>query len=156
MKKILIKQSSAILMALLCFADIYSLPLTKTCYTLPRDKIDIIFREEFIYIDSLNRKDIFSFDIGIFRNTSAGFEFSLINYSASDTWENRPGDVLFNLWHYFGDISKQRCFYSYGHWRYCLYFWIIINKSRNKKTHPNALKKIIVPFYDSSLYSKTY
>lgn len=104
MKNIPVKLSSAIILALFCISDLYSLPLTKTCYTLPQDMIDMNFREEFIYTDSVNRKDIFSFDLGIFRNTSAGVEFSLLNYSAMNTGNNRPGDTMVNFWHYFGDF----------------------------------------------------
>lgn len=92
------------LMALFCFSDIHALPLTRTCYTTPRDKIDMTFAEEFIYINSMNRKDIFSFNLGIMSNTSIGMDFSLINYGALDTEENRAGDILFNLWHYCGDV----------------------------------------------------
>ena len=104
MKNIFIKLNSAILLALFCFSDIYPLPLTRTCYTTPQDTIDITFSEEFIYINSMNRKDIFSFNLGIFRNTSIGLDFSLINYHALDAGENRPGDIFFNFWHYCGDI----------------------------------------------------
>jgi len=104
MKNIFIKLSSATLLALFCFSDIYPLPLTKTCYTTPQDTIDMNFNEEFIYTDTMNRKDIFVFNLGILSNTSIGLEFSLINYGAFETGENLTGDILFNFWHYCGDI----------------------------------------------------
>lgn len=104
MKNIFIKLNSAIILALFCFSEIYSLPLTRTCFTLPQDTIDMNFSEEFIFIDNMYRKDIFAFNLGIFRNTSAGFEFSLINYNELDFGENRPGDIFFNFWHYCGEF----------------------------------------------------
>ncbi len=102
MKKILIIMNSTIAMVLFCFSDIKSLPLTKTCYTPSENKIDMLLKEEFIYIDSMNRKDNYSFNLGMPSNSSIGFDFSLINYDSLKVGENKPGDILFNLWHFTG------------------------------------------------------
>jgi len=90
-------------MVLFCFSDIYSLPLTRSCYTPAEDKIDMSITEQFIYIENMNRKDNFSFNIGIGSYTSAGFDFSLIHYNSFETGESIPGDILFNLWHFIGE-----------------------------------------------------
>lgn len=91
-------------MVLFCFSDVYSLPLTRSCYTPPEDKIDIAFKEEFVYIENMNRKDNFSFNLGIPGNTAVGFDFSLIHYNSVETGESTPGDILFNIWHFTGDF----------------------------------------------------
>jgi hypothetical protein len=104
MKEIFFKLNSTIVMVLFCFSDIYALPLTRTCYTPPENKIDMALNEEFIYIDeNVIRKDIYSLNLGIVRNTSLGLDFSLINYNSLSFGENRPGDIFFNAWHYCGD-----------------------------------------------------
>jgi hypothetical protein len=104
MKEIFLKLNSTIAMVLFCFSDIYALPLTRTCYTPPENKIDMALNEEFIYDDEhVVRKDIYSLNLGIIRNTSLGLDFSLINYNSLTVGDNRPGDILFNVWHYFGD-----------------------------------------------------
>jgi len=92
-------------MVLFCFSDIYSLPLTRSCYTQPDDKIDMSLTEQFIYIENMNRKDNFSLNLGIGSYTSMGADFSLIHYNSFETGESTPGDILLNLWHYIGEYS---------------------------------------------------
>lgn len=92
-------------MVLFCFSDIYSLPLTRSCYTQPEDTIDLSLMEQFIYIEDMNRKDIYSLNIGIGSYTSIGADFSLIHTEPFEAEETVPGDILLNLWHFIGEYS---------------------------------------------------
>jgi len=103
MKKFKIILNSTILLVLFCILDTFSLPLTRTSYTLPENKIDLSLREEFIYIENMNRRDNFSLNLGLPGNTSIGFDFSLINYTTFEIGDSIPGDILFNIWHFTGD-----------------------------------------------------
>ena len=103
MKKFFIILNSTIFMVLFYFSDVHSLPLTRSCYTPPEDRVDLALKEEFIYIDNMNRKDNFSFNLGLQGDYSIGFDFSLIHYNSYDTGISRPGDILFNLWHFTGN-----------------------------------------------------
>lgn len=92
-------------MVLFCFSDIYSLPLTRSCYTTPEDTIDLSIIEQFIYIEDMNRKDIYSLNAGIGSYTSIGADFSLIHTEFFEAGETVPGDILLNLWHFIGEYS---------------------------------------------------
>jgi len=91
-------------MVLFCFSDVYTLPLTRSSYTPPEDKIDMNMKEEFIIIENAARKESFSINMGLPANTSAGFDFSLIHYDLFKKGDSRPGDILVNLWHYTGNF----------------------------------------------------
>lgn len=91
-------------MVLFCFNDLNSLPLVRTCYTPPENRIDMALGTEFVYIDNMNRKDNYSLNLGLPGSTSIGFDFSLIHYNSSDVGANNTGDILFNLWHFTGDF----------------------------------------------------
>lgn len=92
-------------MVLFCFSDIYSLPLSRSCYTQLEDTIDLSLTEQFIYIEDMNRKDIYSLNIGIGSYTSIGADFSLIHTEPFEAKETVPGDILLNLWHFIGEYS---------------------------------------------------
>jgi len=94
--------NSTILLVLFCFSDLFSLPLTRTCYTLPEEKIDLALNPELVYIDNMNRLDNFVFNLGLTGNTSCGFDFTMIHYDYADSGRGVPGDILFNLWHFIG------------------------------------------------------
>ena len=89
-------------MVLFCFIDTYSLPLTRSCYTPPEDKIDIGLKEEFIYLEDMKRKDGFSFNLGIPGDTSIGLDFSILHSDSLKAGDGKPGDILFNFWHFTG------------------------------------------------------
>ena len=95
------------MIALFFLSDLYALPLTRSCYTTPDDKIDITFKEQFLYIDGMNRKDNFSLNIGISNKTSMGFDFSLIHSKFYEINKGEPDDIFFNLWHFWGDFYNN-------------------------------------------------
>ncbi len=103
MKNFIFIINSTILLVLFCFSDLFSIPLTRTCYTLPEEKIDLAFNQELIYINNMNRLDNFEFNFGLTGDTSFGFDFTMIHYDYSDAGRGVPGDILFNLWHFVGD-----------------------------------------------------
>jgi hypothetical protein len=103
MKNFLLKINSTIFLVLFCFSGAFSLPLTRTVYTLPEEKIDLALNQELIYIDNMNRRDNFVFNLGLPWDTSFGFDFSIIHYNYKEAGDGVPGDILFNLWHFIGD-----------------------------------------------------
>ena len=103
MKNFIFIINSTILLVLFCFLDSFSLPLTRTCYTLPEEKIDLALNQELVYIDNMNRLDNFAFNLGLRADTSFGFDFTIIHDNYSDAGGGVPGDILFNLWHFIGD-----------------------------------------------------
>lgn len=111
MKNFLRILNSTIFLVLFCFLEANSLPLTRTCYTLPEEKVDIALGQELIYSDNLNRLDYFTFSFGLPEDSSFGFNFSLI-HNYNEIREFVPGDILFSLWHFFGDYFSGNV--SYG------------------------------------------
>ena len=105
MKNFLLKINSTIFLVLFCFSGVFSLPLTRTVYTLPEEKIDLAFNQELIYIENMNRVDNFAFNLGLPWDTSFGFDFSVIHNDYKEAGSGVPGDILFNLWHFIGDYS---------------------------------------------------
>ncbi len=103
MKNFLFKINSTIFLVLFCLSGAFSLPLTRTVYTLPEEKIDLAFNQELIYIKNMNRVDNFVFNIGLPMDTSFGFDFSVIHYDYKEAGGGVPGDILFNIWHFIGD-----------------------------------------------------
>jgi len=95
-------------MVLFCFLDVNSLPLTRSCYTPPENTIDMAVKEEFIFIKNMNRKDNYSFNMGIPGDTSIGLDFSLIHYNAAEIGGIRPDDILFNFWHFTGEYFDDK------------------------------------------------
>lgn len=102
MKRFLIIMGSAIFLALFVFKDLYSLPLTRSSYTLSGEMTDIAVREEIIRINDFSRRETFSFNLGIPSNSSIGFDFSLLHDSLFDRGGSVSGDTLFNFWHFTG------------------------------------------------------
>ena len=94
-------------MALFFLSDLYSLPLTRSCYTTPNDKMDLTFKGEFVHIDSIYRKDNFSANIGISNKTNVGFDFSLIHSNFNEISGGEPGDIFFNFWRFLGDFYND-------------------------------------------------
>jgi hypothetical protein len=90
-------------MVLFCFTELNSLPLTRSSYTLPEDKIDMSLKSEFIYTGKNSRKDIYDLNIGVTGDSSVGFNFSLIHCDFRDTGLGVSDDILFNFWHFTGD-----------------------------------------------------
>jgi hypothetical protein len=103
MKNFLFKINSTIFLVLFCFSGAFSLPLSRTVYTLPEEKIDIAFNQELVYIENMNRVDNFVFNLGLPWDTSFGFDFSIIHNDYKKAGSGVPGDILFNLWHFVGD-----------------------------------------------------
>lgn len=103
MKNFIFIINSTILLVLFCFSYSFTLPLTRTCYTLTEEKIDLAFNQELVYIDNMNRLDNFVFNLGLPADTSFGFDFSIIHNEYSEAGGGIPGDILFNLWHFTGD-----------------------------------------------------
>lgn len=103
MKKFLFKLNSTIFLVLFSFSGVFSLPLTRTVYTLPEEKIDLAFNQELVYIENMNRVDNFVFNLGLPWDTSFGFDFSIINDNYKRVGGGVPGDIIFNLWHFIGD-----------------------------------------------------
>ena len=96
--------NSTVIMVLFFLSDLHSLSLTRSCYTTPDDKIDLTIKEEFIHIDSMNRKDDFSLNIGVSHKTNIGFDFSLIHNKFFEINGGEAGDIFFNFWHFLGDF----------------------------------------------------
>ncbi|MCL1864834.1 MAG: hypothetical protein FWF73_03385 [Spirochaetes bacterium] len=107
MRNFFVILNSALVIALFFLSDLYPLSLTRSCYTTPDDKIDLTFKEEFVHIDNMNRKDVFSFDIGISDKTTMGFDFSLIHSKYYETDIREVGDIFFDLWHFLGDFYNN-------------------------------------------------
>jgi hypothetical protein len=107
MRMFFIILNSTLFIVLFFLSDLYSLSLIRNCYTVPDNKIDLRFKEEFLYTNSSNRKDNFSLNIGISNKTSIGFDFSLIHSKFYEINGGEPGDILFNLWHFLGDFYND-------------------------------------------------
>ena len=114
MRNFFIILNSALFAALFFLPNLYGLPLTRSCYTAPDDKIDLTFKEEFIYTNSMNRMDIFSLNIGVSNRTTIGFDFSLIHSDFYKIGGGDAGDIFFNFWHFLGDFYNDSISSGFG------------------------------------------
>ncbi|MCL2155972.1 MAG: hypothetical protein FWH53_09935 [Leptospirales bacterium] len=114
MRNFFIILNSTLIIVLFFLSNLYSLPLTRTCYTAPDDKIDLTFKEEFIHIDSMNRKDNFSLNMGISNKTSIGFDFSFIHSKFHEINSGEFDDIFFNFWHFLGDFYNDSISAGFG------------------------------------------
>jgi len=96
------KRVSTIIMVLILFcSELISLPLSRTCFTVPADSLDFYFGEEIISDSDLHRVDVAVFNLGLTDATSFGVEWNYLNYDINGN-ESKAGDTLLELWHYTG------------------------------------------------------
>lgn len=95
-------------MVLILFStQAFSLPLTRTCYTVPEDNMDLYFGEKLISRRNLNRVDVLIFNLGLTDATTLGIEWNYLNHDLSGD-ESETGDTLLELWHYTGRYLYDR------------------------------------------------
>lgn len=94
-------------MVLILFSgNAFSLPLSRTCYTVPVDTIDLYLGEEFLASRDSHRMDVIAFSLGLTGKTAAGAGLSILNYDLSGN-NREAGDVILELWHYTGRYLKE-------------------------------------------------
>jgi len=104
-----LKRSSSLIIGLLLFIYeyAYGLPLTKTCYTLPQESMELYLAEELTNAYSLYRRDIIDLNVGITNNTSFGVVFAMLNEGFALN-NSETGDLFFGIWHYIGRYAWDR------------------------------------------------
>ncbi len=97
-----VKRISTIIMVLILFSGgAFSLPLSRTCYTVPADTIDFYLGERLISGNELHRVDVLTLNLGLTDATTLGVEWNYLNYDLSGD-ESETGDTLLEFWHYTG------------------------------------------------------
>lgn len=103
-----IKRISTTAMVLILFSGgAFSLPLSRTCYTVAGDKIDLYFGEKLISGKSTHRVDVLNINLGLTDATTLGVEWNYLNYDISGD-ESETGDTLLELWHFTGRYLHER------------------------------------------------
>lgn len=103
-----IKRISTITMVLILFSGrAFSLPLSRTCYTVPVDTIDFYFGEEFIADSKVHRVDLITLNLGLTDATTLGVRWGVLNYDLAGN-ESDSGDLLLELWHYTGRYFDEK------------------------------------------------
>lgn len=103
-----VKRVSTMIMVLILFSGhAFSLPLSRTCYTVPDGMIDVYPGEEFVRDRGTHRRDIVCFNLGLTDATSLGLSWSFLNYDLSGD-DSEPGDAILELWHYTGRYLNEK------------------------------------------------
>jgi len=99
---------STIFLVLILFSgELLSLPLSRTCYTLSEESLELALSSEFITAEQTRRMDRLSLNAGITDTTTTGAEIFLLN-AAVYGGEQESGDILLNFWHYTGRYLRER------------------------------------------------
>lgn len=108
MKNSSMKRISTVYMVLILFsAELYSLPFSRTCYTLSEERMDLFLSSEFITTDGTRRRDALSLNVGITGETTVGATGYMLNSGAAGG-ERESGDIMLELWHYTGRYFSDK------------------------------------------------
>ncbi len=103
-----IKRISTITMVLILFSPgVYPLPMSRTCYTVPADVLDLYMGEELIADDKTSRIDVINIDLGLNYYTTLGCRWSYLNSDLAEE-SGESGDILVELWRYTGRCLNEK------------------------------------------------